>query len=1125
MMKPTHHVRLMALFDRAIELTPNAQRALIAEVRTEDSVISEELEALLDIDSGRQAAVLVGSTQEQVAALANSFMEMEPQDIGSFRLHTIVGRGGAGVVWRARHSSGREVAVKVLPGRSTDRAFSSEVRAVAALDHPGIVRVFDYGTADVPGHGAPRPYLAMELLGSPPRPKNFDDLQTHLCELLEALAHAHARGVIHRDVKPGNVLLDEQGRAVLSDFGIAWSAEGDEAPQLAGTPGFMAPEQFAGSHREQGPSIDLYALGCLAWFWSTGSAPFGGPDMLSDNEKGLLQFEFEPTFMTPPGFEAWLRVMLAVSPAGRPPGCAQALTSLYLLTGADRSWTQWRDTRPTPYLAGVGLGLFGLRRHAVVGRQEECRTLTDTLNSVCAGRAPRVVVLRGQAGVGKTRLSAWLGEYTLERGQAGVLSATHSVAPGPYDGIAPALRQTLDITNRREAERHLGALALPKPFHEKAVELLAPTRGLPSTEVGETAGRILVALARRRPVVVRIDDAQWGVPSLQALSYVLGKTAPILAVITLRDDLLVECPEAAALLSNLLSRELQISPLSAEAQRSLIEKTLGLSPPLAQKIADRTRGNPLFAVQLVADLVHRAKLESGESGFELVAGARAELPEEIHDVWVARISALLEHRPPEDRLALEVAALLGPSVDALEWNDACARANIGPPMELVLEMLRSGLADGHDPKLRWDFTHGLLSESLARLNREGGRDRVAGDAVRRALHTQAKAALARGVLTEAGALLSRAAPFLPDSADIDSIYGRCTQAEVWGGTQKSDKCVQEYRLALAEARPFADHDLTLACLTSLGKHLSSSGHPHDAIALLNEALDLSTTHSRLYWQERALSGLANAHAYLGNNKESIRFCEQALERTRASGANLAIPLGNLGLDYLLVGRLDEALDLFGEAIDIARAADERLGETHWQVLAGDAEMLRGRTQHAVEYFNNGLAIATEDGNRRLESWALAGLGEARWRVGDPIGACDLYQSAIVIVRELGDRSHESRFLLKLAEVLECGGTGTTEAADRVATIVNEIEDSVGKALLACNRGHAALAAGEDATEFLKLATERCDKAGMLPKSDLGQAVERLKQAYAARTDTLLFGRCSEKFTAEQLEWFASQADE
>ncbi|MCA9526852.1 MAG: serine/threonine protein kinase, partial [Myxococcales bacterium] len=179
--------------------------------------------------------------------------------VGPFELHRRVGAGAMADVWQGVHrDEGLPVAVKVVTARDGPdprfrHLFAQEVRAVARLYHPGIVRLLDYGElpAELPAGvdlPAEAPYCVMEwvpggsLAGHGGR-LTYPQIRGILLALLDALGHAHARGVVHRDLKPDNVLLADRG-PVLTDFGVAArldEAVGDEPQILVGTPNYMAP--------------------------------------------------------------------------------------------------------------------------------------------------------------------------------------------------------------------------------------------------------------------------------------------------------------------------------------------------------------------------------------------------------------------------------------------------------------------------------------------------------------------------------------------------------------------------------------------------------------------------------------------------------------------------------------------------------------------------------------------------------------------------------------------------------------------------------------------------------------------------------------------------------------------
>ena len=283
--------------------------------------------------------------------------------LGPFELVTRIGVGGGGEVWRGTHvAQDVQVAVKVMTGeRAADPryqiAFENEIRAVAGLEHPGIVTVLDYGRVDGRAADASRgrlvegsPYLAMELaetgsLRNAGLPLTFEDLRLRLLWLLDILAHAHAHGVVHRDLKPGNVLVfaepvvqgdaDGASRLRLTDFGLAHPL--DQADPIgrgtAGTPAYMAPEQFRGRWRDFGPSTDLYALGCLAHTLAAGRPPFAAREIAALMHAHLTEpvAPIAPRFPVPEGFDEWLHGLLRKNPNRRFQRAADAASALVSL--------------------------------------------------------------------------------------------------------------------------------------------------------------------------------------------------------------------------------------------------------------------------------------------------------------------------------------------------------------------------------------------------------------------------------------------------------------------------------------------------------------------------------------------------------------------------------------------------------------------------------------------------------------------------------------------------------------------------------------------------------------------------------------------------------------------------
>ena len=197
---------------------------------------------------------------------------------GRYRLESLLGQSAMAEVWLAHDLElDRPVALKLLTPTADRARFQREARAAAALAHPNVTRLYDYGEADG------RLFMALEYLPHGTleerltRKRRVPDAETAAIasQLAAGLAHAHERGLVHRDVKPANVLFDDEDRPKLADFGIARITGGDtltEAGTVLGTAAYISPEQAAGE--SAGPASDVYSFGVLLYRMLTGRLPF-----------------------------------------------------------------------------------------------------------------------------------------------------------------------------------------------------------------------------------------------------------------------------------------------------------------------------------------------------------------------------------------------------------------------------------------------------------------------------------------------------------------------------------------------------------------------------------------------------------------------------------------------------------------------------------------------------------------------------------------------------------------------------------------------------------------------------------------------------------------------------------
>ena len=759
--------------------------------------------------------------------------------IGPFELIEPIGAGGMGAVWRGRHKeSHAPVAIKLLLGQfaRTGRyleGFHQEVRATAGLDHPGIVTVYDYGVVSQEASAAYEDlhegslWLAMDYVEGGTLddhfPTNWNELRSLLIQLLDALAHAHARKLVHRDLKPGNVLCSlSTGKGsypqwVLTDFGIAHVRDPTVSERTAdlnsisaGTPHFMAPEQLLSNWRDYGPWTDLYALGCMAFLLSSGILPFEGQTVMSIALKHVNDPvpTLRPSMAVPANFENWVGRLLSKEIGQRYQSCADAARDLLRLgepvaqsqpglsgpsqESSEETFAQIptmtftrlpelisletptalldmtqladsleKDRKKTPTctetlpavsratratrvievpgtwarqerqsrqpLVSTGKGLFGLRQIPFVGRIEERDHIWEELRKTVQSGAPRAVLVNGPAGHGKSRLIDWIATRAEELGIVNSLRSFHSPILTALEGLPTTFLTFMGATglNRsqllaRLVEVHrtrFGAENLKDDYLHSLVEWLNPTeggndQGVPTVLLESPLERyrlittLLRTIAAERPLVLTIDDGQWGQESLGLAHHLLtiaeDANLSILLLISCRDEELdrrnAEREYIALLQEVEATSTLHLNPLSTAEQELLIHEILGLSPQLVKRLGTHTEGNPLFALQLIEDWVQRDRLIESPQGYQL--SQEVEFPATIQALLLERLWDLCQKNGPDPACraaearpleVLEIAAALGLDLDTQEWEAICSSRGLELSDSLLDELMVQGL--------------------------------------------------------------------------------------------------------------------------------------------------------------------------------------------------------------------------------------------------------------------------------------------------------------------------------------------------------------------------------------------------------------------------------------------------
>ncbi|VAX42447.1 Serine/threonine protein kinase PrkC, regulator of stationary phase, partial [hydrothermal vent metagenome] len=318
------------------------------------------------------AEVLVDAdfvTKRQIARLRQIIeAQRSGQKIPGYKILGKLGAGAMATVYKAKQLSlDRMVAIKVLPPKFANNPqfierFYAEGRAAAQLNHPNIVQAFDVGRA------GDLYFFIMEYVDGR---TVYDDIIKHkrylegealdiIIQIAEALEHAHSKGLIHRDVKPKNVMIAREGVAKLADMGLARAITDKEAAEAEagkafGTPYYISPEQIRGE-KDVGPPADIYSLGATLYHMVTGTVPFDGKNPSAVMHKHLKAELVPPDHVNPKlnaGISEVIEMMMAKNPAKRYRTCADLLLDLRQVRKGETPTLAHKDVLPEAAIASL----------------------------------------------------------------------------------------------------------------------------------------------------------------------------------------------------------------------------------------------------------------------------------------------------------------------------------------------------------------------------------------------------------------------------------------------------------------------------------------------------------------------------------------------------------------------------------------------------------------------------------------------------------------------------------------------------------------------------------------------------------------------------------------------------
>jgi len=987
-----------------------------------------------------------------------------------YQVRRELGRGGMGFVYLCRDLVLDErVALKLMPKGAKEAKrdddtrkrkkkarhddawfFYEEARALAGLSHPTIVRARDYG---ILSDGSP--YLVMDV--APGRSLHewiyraktdgllpWPLVWTTIDQVLAGLGHAHARGVVHGDLKPSNILLDRTGgderpRVFILDLGLAWlmrdlvdhRLDGSRAvaPTVrygAGTPGWMAPEQIRMATPHIGPATDLYPLGCLLYTLLAGEEPFDGSnDELLEKHKTEPLPSFDLADGVPSGVKKlidrltekwpWKRYEFAAdarrewqlyAPTGAvrtlppPNGSVAAATSSNQSLISDISSLAPDEDQDIGMHAVATPGLMGLRPSPLVARGSERQHLLSVVAEVCDADEPtqQLVLLSGQAGVGKSRIAEWLCQEVHEQGLMVPLRARYRKIAAPLDGVVGALVQHYRVEKAKRAtiEKVLMNLWSVTPDDDEgatwvagAAAWLCRQKDDPET-IGPTRKRFVLdrpelrwlvirktleRTTRSKPLLLWLDDLHRApAGTFQRLARLQRdlKDLPMLIIATMRNEDVVNDPTARArielLVEEYAGQRMELESLEARDTAALLRETLPLDEGAIAAASKRAKGNPLFALQLLHSWAINGDLRLESGVYAVSAEALSKPAQTTAELWEERVSGISEELRPA---ALAAAALGG---DIRREVLVAMLTTLGLDAGRAIASMKRAqllLLSGTD-RLRW--THALLQEHLLNALYEAPN---AKDVFR-----MASGALAHHPAASSGRIVRHRVTNLLRADELNAAAELLHEhvASEWSAIRDASSTLHDLSLldGMLSGLRLAHHQRWKA------EALRHQGALEDARRLTDQARRGFNNHGDAIREAHCLRLLGHIASDLGASGQGRRLVTRALQAFRrhqdlTGQAQCEVLQGEI--DYL-IGEHKRARELLDSAAEKFQASGDVLGRAQCLILQGMVEQSGGSPARAREL----LAVARADLERIGYRLGVAQcdllLGHADHRDGD-----------------------------------------------------------------------------------------------------------------------------------------------
>lgn len=905
--------------------------------------------------------------------------------LGRYQLQEKIGEGGMGTVYRAidRLTNDTVALKRVLltpsnldfHSKSTDAdlgvALASEFQLLASLRHPHIISVLDYGFDE---NG--QPFFTMPLIRNPRHitsvaaRKGYKERAELLIQALQALNYLHRRGVIHHDLKPGNVLVDAETRVVkVVDFGLALENQTRQA--VMGTAAYMPPEAFEGAPSSQ--AGDMYAIGVLTYQMFTGHHPFP-TNHLIDLVKAVMYNVPDLSPLEIPQLQSPVGRLLLKNPEDR-------------LLDAHEVMVQLCEALKMPLPAETVDVREGILQAAkFVAREAELKTLLDALEK-CRGGQGGVWLVGGESGVGKSRLLDELRTHALVNGVLVVQGSGIAEGGPPFVVWRNIMRHVLLHAAVSDSEA-----AILKPIVPDIDTLIGRPVQAMDIEPQRLALTMRDVIGRvDKPVLLLLEDLHWTEESLSPIQFLMNdiEHKSVLMVGSYRNDERPNLPDELPAMP-LITLECLSAGEIAQLSQSMLGQRSETVLPLIQ---NESGGNPLFIVEVV-----RALAEEAGSLSQI---GQATLPPAIFAGGMDRIiEARLKRLPDTARPPLELAAVYGrdvnlevikhliPQLDVDTWLNTCANA-------AILEVRDNQWRFAHD-RMRSTIVEKLANEYKTALHeriataietlypddpayvmllahhwtRVDNRDK-AFDYIVAASEQMLEAHNLKDSVTLAEQAVELAGVAAAKSARANHVLARAYERT--GNFQDAARIARTvYDFYQSQADKLFDITITLA------SSLNFLGRFDESNRLLLDSLDLARQVQGDTGVARVNEALATNALDMGDIDDGLAYAEAALAGYEAAGQlnGVSSILGAIGYAYEVRGDMVSALEHYQRSLTIARENNHPMTICSRLIDLGNIATYNDELEAAITYFNDARRMARDMGDLWSETATVINLGTA-----------------------------------------------------------------------------------------------------------------------------------------------------